>query len=299
LLVVEKLSHADARLDSKNFQSAMKDECDSFRARFAALWRRRVPSAPLCPTPEDIAFVEGRIGRHAMRLQRPARALVLGVTQELLQMDWPAGSSLVAVDWSFDMVELMLSGEQRARVAAPVVADWRRMPIPASSHDFAVGDGCYVMQSSLEDCARINTEVARVLRPDGLFCLRCFLRPDVAEDPGVLFLQAAAGQAGNPDVFRWRVGMALHGADGVGIVLDDVWRWWSGHLVAGPAPQDDKAMRETHAAMERWKGASARFTFPTREEAERLLRQRFRIVDRFTPSYAFGERFVTYAVVPA
>lgn len=57
--------------------------------------------------------------------------------------------------------------------------DWREIPLRDGCIDFAVGDGCYSTFADLRGPREMNREVRRVLRPGGMFSLRCFRRPDI------------------------------------------------------------------------------------------------------------------------
>src|SRR3954454_13560901 len=91
---------------------------------------------PLRPSLEDTAAAVKALARWG---DVPARAMVLGVTPELVTLPWPAGSIVYAVDRVRPMIDHVLPpGPDRQAI----VADWCDLPLAARSIDVAVGDGC-------------------------------------------------------------------------------------------------------------------------------------------------------------
>jgi SAM-dependent methyltransferase len=249
----------------------------------------RPMASPIVPTAEDIGFVEQSV-RNAAR-SRGVEALLLGMTRGIATMRWPAGSSLVAVEWSATMIQRFWSSNGMPASSNVVRADWRELPLRPSSRDVVVGDGCYSVLATLRDAGLLNAEVRRVLRPGGLFCMRCFTRPR-GLTVGRVFDELRAGRIASVFLLQWLLAMAVHGETREGVTLDAVWRAWSEH-VPRPAEFLARCGWPVDAAwtFERWKGVRVRYSFPTLEELDELAAPLFGTVERRLPGYPWGECF--------
>lgn len=252
----------------------------------AGRWRI---APPLAPCGEDIAYYEARVpdlGGGAVD------ALLLGVTPAIATMCWPAGTSLVAVDWAMGMIRAAWPKEALPPGAAVVRGDWRELPFAAASRNFVIGDGCYTVFRNLECAALMNREVRRVLRPGGLYCLRCFCRPDRAQPPAQLFAELRSGRLGNLDLFRWLLAMSLQGNSPEGVSLREVWRTWRAWI---PDPQAERNRlgwsEDALANMERWGTLEAHYSFPRMADLLALAEPHFDLVACDLPGYPWGERF--------
>lgn len=210
-------------------------------AYWEAIAERWRIAPPLAPSDEDITYYETKIGEFADSQRKThVDALLLGVTPDIASMRWPQGTFLVAVDWSRGMFSRHWPTQGPALRAAAVRGDWRELPLSSASCDFAVGDGCYTVVGNLEEIARLNSELHRVLRPAGMLCLRCFCRPDKPESVERLFDELFAGRMQNLDLFRWLLAMAVHGASRDGVALRAVWSEWNERVL------DFTALREQY-----------------------------------------------------
>jgi SAM-dependent methyltransferase len=247
-------------------------------------------ASPIVPSAQDIGFAEG--AARAAAAGRGVGALLLGVTRGIATMRWPAGSSLVAVEWSSSMIRRFWSRDGLPPGSSVVRADWRQLPLANASRDIAVGDGCYTALGTLQDVALLNAEVNRVLRPGGVFCVRCFARPLRGITPRTVFAELRAGHIGNVFLLQWLLAMAVHGDSRGGVALDDVWRAWREHA---PQPADLLARcgwpEDSAWTLERWKGVTVRYGFPTVEELRTLATPHFGEIECHIPAYPWGECF--------
>jgi len=250
----------------------------------------RPMAAPIVPAVEDIAFAEKTV-LAAARGRAPS-ALLLGLTRGLAAMRWPAGSSLVAVEWSAAMINRIWSIDGLSAASHVVRADWRELPLASASQDIVVGDGCYSVFASLRDATLLNGEVRRVLRPGGLFCIRCFARPARGLTIGGVFDELRAGRIANVFLLQWLLAMAVHGTTRDGVILDTVWRAWRDQV---PRPRDLFARHgwpeNSDWTFDRWKGVRIRYSFPTAEELGEIAAPLFDGVERHVPAYPWGECF--------
>lgn len=74
--------------------------------RHARQWALVGP--PLRPGPDDVAATERAVAAWSAGEGRAPRALVLGVTPELVTMAWPAGARVLAVDRSAAVIDAIL-----------------------------------------------------------------------------------------------------------------------------------------------------------------------------------------------
>lgn len=257
----------------------------------------RPMSAPIVPAPEDTEYVEDRILRAAG--ERPLRALLLGMTRSLATLRWPAGSSLVAVEWSAAMIRRFWSAEGVPGESRVVRADWRELPLAAAAFDVAAGDGCCSVLGSLRDATLAGAEIGRVLRPGGTFYLRCFTRPPNLTVERV-FEALHAGRIDNVFLLQWLLAMAVHGDTREGVALDAVWRAWSSQ-VADPAALFARRGWDGDSGwtLARWKGIGVRYSFPTVEELVQGFAPHLELVERHVPGYAWGECFPTLVMQAA
>jgi SAM-dependent methyltransferase len=258
--------------------------------------RGRGSGAPLPPPSRpqeaDIRAFEACAAALARSLgARPPRALMLGLTRGIATMRWPAGTVLAAMDWSEAMLHRAWPAGDLSAHAAPVIGDWREMPLRDGQLDLVIGDGCYASLDSFDDCAAVSREVRRVLRPGGEFVQRCFLRPQSAESTDALFEAVLAGRVASFEEFRWRLAMALH-PPGEGVVAGEVWQAWHERVREPLALLGKLGWSQGElAAIDGWKDQRARVPLPTLAELEALAAGRFTLAEVRTPAYRLGECF--------
>ena len=246
--------------------------------------------APIAPAPEDIAHAE----RHVAALKDGGRvdALLLGVTQGLARMRWPAGSSLVAIDWSESMIRRIWQAQPAPEYARAARGDWRELPLRSASLDVAVGDGCLSAVGSHTDATLTLREVRRVLRPGGLFLLRNFSRPQEPLNVSRVFEDLRVQKPSNPFLFRWLVAFAAHGTTRDGVKLDTVWRAWMDKAHAVRVLLEERGwLEDAEWAFGRWKGLAVRYYFPDPAALRELAGAEFDLVDYHVPTYERGECF--------
>ncbi len=246
--------------------------------------------APIRPAGEDIEFWESRL-RALCRQRSKLQALLLGVTPALATLRWPVPTQLLAMDWSGGMIRRVWPAAGLPGFAAPVRGDWRQMPLADASRDLVIGDGCYAALATFADCEALNAEVRRVLRPAGLYCLRCYLRPEEPERLDRLFAELHAGCIGEFEIFVWRLAMALHGPGRVGVRMQEVWRGWHAHVPDTPALLARLGWSEqAYANIAQWRDSRLEMPLPTLSEARAMLAPRFEILECSFGGYEMGDR---------
>jgi SAM-dependent methyltransferase len=257
--------------------------------RHAQQWAR--VGAPLRPSPEDVACVEGIAGARA----RPLRGLVLGVTPELVGMRWPAGSAVIAVDRSAAMIAAMPRAGADASAsmrATALQADWRALPCAAGSIDLAAGDGSLSCLPFPRDYRVLAGELARALAPGGELVLRLFASPEPRETLADVAAAVAARAIGGFHAFKWRLAMAIAGGGDVAVA--DIARAFD-----RVAPDPDALAAHTGwprvaiATIDAYRGSDVVYSFPSAADAVAALAPELALVAQHVPAYELGERCPT------
>jgi SAM-dependent methyltransferase len=249
-------------------------------------WRNIGP--PLAPSPEDIAAYERCAARAA---HDGLTALLLGVTPQIAASRWPPATTLTAVDHSPAMIEALWPAPGAPAGSRVICADWRNMPIDSGTIDVAMGDGCNPVLAFPHHVDAVCAEVARVLRPGGLFAFRVFLRPDVPETVDGVANALAAGRIGTVHVLRWRLVAAMCPVTEQGVRLGDVWEAWDG--MRGLVARFDQAPGWTAAeiaTIDMYRNMETRFYFPTLAQMRGAMAGHFTEAECICGRYELGER---------
>ncbi len=170
----------------------------SFSA-LASLWH--IVRPPLRPSAEDLLIFRAMLG------EGPARLVVLGATEELLDLSPEARG----VDLSSEMV---------ARVSGrATMGDWRSMPFENQSVDAVLGDGS--LSAVGEGAARraVLGEVRRILACGGRLTVRTYTRPGPSGGAPPKNIGPPEGDVNALKIWLWG---EVAGADGR-VLLGDVW----------------------------------------------------------------------------
>lgn len=260
-------------------------------SRLVQKWSHLGP--PLRPSPEDTQAVQRAIDAAATP-GHALRAVVLGLTPEIIGCDWPQGTLLTAVDHSPAMMRALWPSEKAPSGARAVLAGWLEMPVETASIDIVAGDGGYIVFSYPDGYAALTREVHRLLRPGGIFVVRVFLRPDPAESVEDICRDLAAERIGSVHALKLRLLASLHGASGAGTRLDDVWQVWR---KLTPPPE---SLRNRHGwtpeeitGIENYRGLETRYFLPTLAEMRAVLSPHFEERRCHTGSYELATRCPT------
>ncbi|MFT3806599.1 class I SAM-dependent methyltransferase [Arenimonas sp.] len=254
----------------------MNDEADPTppRDHFAHIvrdWAHFGP--PLRPPAGDVAAMQRAIDT----LGRAPRAVVLGLTPEIVGCDWPEGTELSAVDHSPAMMRMLWPPMRAPANARAMLANWCAMPMPDRSVDVVVGDGCYVVFGFPDGYRSLTREVHRILRPSGRFVIRVFLRPDRRETLDRIVGDFEAARISSVHALKIRLWAAMHGANGPGTRPDDVRRAWLGFppLPAGLAGRIGWTSEELET-IESPRPPETRYFLPTLQEFREHMSPGFR-----------------------
>lgn len=260
--------------------------------QFACRWHHWGP--PLRPSPEDIGILESAVARWS----RPSggddlHALLCGVTPEIAGMAWPDSTRLLAVDRSPAMIHRVWPGDVPGRRRA-VTGDWFDLPVEPNSQDVVIGDGCLATLDYPASQQQWAAALHRVLRPQGMLVVRCFVQPPERESLDELFQELAAGQIGSFHAFKWRLAMALQDDCRQGVRMCDIWTAWRAAGI--DQPQLLARTRWPQAAVDTldlYQGHDGRLNFPTLAEHRELFSAAFEELAIEVPHYELGERCPT------
>lgn len=258
----------------------------------ADLWQFVGP--PLRPTSEDTLARE----RFVCKNYRPddsgePRALVLGVTPEIISMNWPQHTRVVAADCNRGMIQNVYPKSSSHRQSV-LQSNWLSLPFKEKSFDWIIGDGCYVMLEYDKGYRDLSDSIQRMLKPEGQFIIRFYIQPNDKETPKQVFKELCEGLIWNFHLFKWRLAMSLQDNVYEGIPLRRVWECWADmHL-------DEKdlsgylnwPMEEIHT-IHAYRSSTKRYTFPTWDEMQTVLSRHFEQIDSHIPSFQCGDRFPT------
>lgn len=162
---------------------------------------------PTRPSFEDQSIISSIIKRKRQATSS-TQAVVLGVTPEMIQLDWSEGTTIKAVDMNASMIETLYKPHD----SFPTTVQqeyWQSMSIESNSVDVVVGDGIFTPLGEIDGYHALFHEILRILKPDGFMVIRAFIRPDFAESIEIILEDALAGKIKHFGTLKWRLAMAL------------------------------------------------------------------------------------------
>jgi len=261
------------------------------------VWRQHsrqwsLVGSPLRPLPEDGRLMLEMAAAYLRGKEDPQIA-VLGVTPEVVQLPWPKGARLSAMDHSAEMIDKVWRphSEIESRV---LHARWEEMPLPDHSIDVAAGDGSLNNLVALEDYASVAAEVARVLKPGGVMVLRCFVRPDQSESIGTIAADAWRGAIGGFHALKWRLAMLLTRPDDASVAVAGIRdlfdRTFPDRAALAAATGWPRAAIDT---IDAYAGLATRYTFPTLAQFRDAVAPLLRVSDVRAAGYELADRCPT------
>ena len=247
--------------------------------------------SPLLPSTEDIRTIKEAVARWlATHAAVSVKALLLGVTPAIANMEWPGGSWLLGVDNSAAMLGSVWPGDVPNRRSA-VCGDWRAVPAADSSVNVVIGDGSFSCVRYPDALRAVVAEMHRVLTADGILILRCYLQSDRRDSPDDVIEDLLRGAIPTFHAFKLRLLISMQQSPEEGVVLDKVYRYWNSRRIDA----DDLALRTGWPAalvrsLELYRGTSTVHAFPTLMQLRAVLAPYFDEISLSTPSYPLGER---------
>lgn len=226
----------------------------------ARQWQR--VGVPLRPSEDDARLMMDLANPLLAHSMRP-RVVVLGVTPEVVQLPWPDGVDLLALDQSAEMIARVWQSHPKIQSSVRQ-ARWQETFLESHSVDLIVGDGSLNVLPSLEAYAELFVELVRVLRRGGGVIIRCFVRPDEKEAMGQVVKAALNGEIRSFHALKWRVAMTLSEAPDFSVPLSDIHAAFSAHF------HDRRRLVEIACwepevidTIDAYRGLDTRYTFPT------------------------------------
>lgn len=245
-------------------------------------------SSPLRPIEEDQELI---LQSASTCLTGPsALVAILGVTPELVQIDWPASVRLVAVDHSADMIAQVW--RPSSSVASSVnQADWRQLPFVDHALSLAIGDGVLTVLPSLAQYSEVFTELKRALRPGGRLILRCFVKPPNNEPVWRIAEDALLGRIKSFHAFKWRLAMSLCRAPDFSVPVRRI------HTVFSETFQDRAVLASASGwslqainTIDAYRDAHTVYTFPSLEVIRKISGANFKFEGARYGSYELADR---------
>jgi SAM-dependent methyltransferase len=175
--------------------------------------------------------------------------------------------------------------------------DWLQLPLEAQSFGVVLGDGSFSMIGRGMGAA-LAARIRSVLRREGRFSLRAYVRPAAGETPEEVRDALVSGRIGGFQGFKLRLLMAL--ANEVGEVpVRTAWEWFCREC---PAPEAISRRLgwslEVIETIGAYRGQSAVYWFPTLEEIREVFCADFTELSCRWPGYELGDRCPTLVLQP-
>lgn len=186
-------------------------------------WRQMIASiqnmaSPMRPEPKEISFIEKKVKNRVSGIdgQLDLKALLLGVTPEIVDMNWPIGMELEAVDRSEAMADAFWLGDIPGKRKL-TKGNWWDFPATASSFHFIFGDGIFNIQSFPGQFETFASRMSGLLHRNGLAFFRVFTRSENPDSPEKVINQLRSGYISSYQEFRLRFTIALQEDAGIGV----------------------------------------------------------------------------------
>lgn len=250
---------------------------------------------PLKPSEAELQNSYSWILEHAKLRSDFLTVLVLGVTPEIIHLPWPAQTKLLAVDCNETMIQSVLPKKTATLNPIGLLANWLQLPIPSSSIDVVIGDGCY-SQVLCKDYETLTQEIRRVLKPDGIFVIRFFTKSEFADPVESIHHDVLSGKIASFHAFKLRLAISLQSDLRQGVCLKDIWRNWDLSFKQDVLQNMQKLKwnRETINTIDTYHLSNTVYTFPTYKEIRSVFSKHFFERGLHTPGYYLGHCCPTF-----
>lgn len=262
----------------------------------AAVWQGHsrqwsLVGAPLKPSPEDGAMMLDLLGPGLKQDGAGPQVAILGVTPEIVQLNWPAGTTLSAFDQSQAMIDSVWQPHPRIASTA-TCATWQKLPAKDEEFHAVVGDGSFNVLA-FGDYGDVLAELTRTTRPGAALVVRCFVRPDAPESLTTIKRDLADGAFGSFHAFKWRLAMLLADRGQGTVAVQEVYRVFEREF-------DRRALSETtcwpRAVIETinaYRDTPTVYTFPTLAQLKSIVGPTWKFQAARIANYELAERCPT------
>ncbi len=175
-------------------------------------WIGVVLPPPRSPSPEDGAAMLALAG-DVLGRSTPLSVLLLGVTPQIVQLDWPSTVRLLAVDSNPAVANTAWAPSAKIDLRLEL-AMWDALPVESGSVDLIVGDCSFNALSDFEFYEAVAAECARALAPDGAMVLRFFGPVNPRKTPDQAIADARLCEDNRLSHFRLDLAVAISGGSG-------------------------------------------------------------------------------------
>lgn len=263
-----------------------------------AVWQRHAlqwshVGSPLKPSSHDGELMLNSLAPSILSQTSPFHVAILGVTPEIINLPWPSHVELLAFDHSATMIENVWCPSQIVK-STVFQNDWRNLPLSDSSIDAAVGDGSLNVLPEISYCLELLHELHRVLKRNGSFVIRCFIRPEKHETISDIRSMLQSGFIGSFHALKWRLAMSLASVENGCVVVSDI------HSAFKMLFPDRKYLSESTGwplmeinTIDAYKNSSTRYLFPTLIELESHCQSYFDLKQIKYSNYELSDRCPT------
>ncbi|MFM6959688.1 MAG: class I SAM-dependent methyltransferase [Schleiferiaceae bacterium] len=217
------------------------------------------------------------------------RACILGVTPELVQGPWPAGTDIHAFDRSADMIERLW--ERHPTCPSQVrQAQWHQLPAEDGAFRVVMADASPNQCPDREYYDLFYREVRRILNPQGAFVARYFLRPDERGSLKEIRSDVNEGRVKNFGTLKWRIAMTLTDPLSMRVRLGDIAEAFDQLFPDRASLAAKGGWRAVEIdTIERYRNKSESYTFPTLAQIGEIFASMFRISNLDFGTYELSE----------
>jgi hypothetical protein len=252
--------------------------------------------APLKPSAQDgVLMME--LGTSCLGLsQTVKRIAILGVTPELIQLDWPQGVELEAFDHSEPMLQSVWAPNPKF-ASRVTLASWQALPVDDAHFDLVVGDGSFNALPSLVEYAPVFQELARISCDQAALVLRCFVRPDEAESMTEIKHAAMSGRVYSFHALKWRIAMSLATKNHGAVAVREVYDTFEAHFDRENLARISGCPITVINTIDAYKMADTVYTFPTLAQWRDCCQPLWRVDQVLYADYELAQRCPTLRFV--
>lgn len=219
---------------------------------------------------------------------RPTRIAVLGVTPEVVQLDWPNTIEIDAYDHSQQMIDTVW--KPHPLVASSVtLAQWQNLPVADSHFHAIVGDGSFNVLPTLEDHSLLSLELHRATQPGALLAFRCFVRPEIPESLQAIRSDAYDARIGSFHALKWRIAMALASESHGVVPVQTIYQAFESSFDRPKLANQTGWSRTEIATIDAYQNTPTSYTFPTLIELRKYLAERWHLNSVATADYELAQ----------
>jgi hypothetical protein len=245
---------------------------------------------PLRPCADDIHFLLQTV-RFWHRRQSPPqiKILLLGVTPEIANAEWPPSTSLLAIEKSQAMIDVVWPGNIPGQREV-ILGNWFDIDLKNQPFDFVVGDGFLTGANYPDQYHQFAERISQWLAPSGLLSARLFVRSENKETFEAITADLEANRIPRFDILKWRLAMAIQESARQGVVVDKIYRAWQRIEQRWPSlPRQAGWPRLTVDTIKLYEGHTNRYSFPTIAEVNEAFSDFLEPVSITIPNYTFGQ----------